>query len=91
MWTETLPAELPAIACPPRKTPFPFGGLDVQLKQRVTPDFRCPPNDDPIGGLEVEQYQMVTPTSKTPRLTTCVPLGGHIVSRNQFNQERKAP
>ena len=64
MWTETLPAELPAIACPPRKTQFSFGGLDVEQKQRVTPDFRCPPSIDPIGGLEVEQYQQLMPANR---------------------------
>ena len=75
MWTETLPAELPDSAYPPRKTQFSFGGLDVQQKQRVTPDFCCPPSIYPVGGIEVEQYQIVTPTSETPRLTTCVPFG----------------
>lgn len=76
MWTETLPAELPAVACPPRKTLLPFGGLDIQQKQRVAPDFRCPPNVDPIGGLEVEEFQKLMPASKTPRLRRVSPFWG---------------
>ena len=85
MWTEILPAKLPANACLPGKTLVPFGGLDNELKQQVMSDFCCPPNPVAIGGLEVDLIQLLTPASETPRLTTCALFGGHIVSRNQFN------
>ena len=89
MWIEILPAKLPAKACPPQKTLIPFGGLDDEVKQQVMPDFRCPPKPVAIGGLEVVLIQILTPTFKTPRLTTCALFGGHIVSRSQFNHERR--